>query len=224
MEIMKAFCFLTATVLMPLLTFAQQLVIDVQHFVAVSENAAVRTGAEATHEQYLSKINHNIDNLNTNMGSVVLAQSMICQALSNVNSALKNGLEVKYMAVIIGDMGNYMAQAMEMAREEPWLLLFAEKISAEMRAKSLALVNDVSGYILKEGSNILSDYNSRDQLLHDVTRRLQVLNGLAYGAWKAMYWARQRGIIAALNPFQNYINRDKAIVAQIIQNARYLRE
>jgi len=202
---------------------AQQVVIDPQHFIAVTENGIARSAAESTHEQYLGKINSNLENLNTNAGSVVLAQTMIYNGLFNVNSALKNGLEVKNMAVIIADMTGYISQALALARSEPNLLLFVNQISGEMRTRSLALVNDVSGFVLKEGNNVLADYNSRDQLLRKVTQQLQILDGLAYGAWKAMYWAHERGIIASLDPFAGFINTDRRIVSDIIQNARYLR-
>ena len=60
--------------------------------------------------------------------------------------------------------------------------------------------------------------------LHKVIQQLQILDGLAYGAWKAMYWAKERGIIASLDPFAAYINRDKLFVSQIIQNAKYLKQ
>src|SRR4051812_49174490 len=83
---------------------AQEYMTDVQHAVAVSENGVVRSSAESAHASYLGKINDNINDLNTNVGSVVLAQTMIYNALSNVNSALRNGLEVKNMAVIVADM------------------------------------------------------------------------------------------------------------------------
>ncbi|MFC0513149.1 hypothetical protein ACFFGT_03020 [Mucilaginibacter angelicae] len=203
---------------------AQRYVIDYQHLIAVTENGTVRSSAESAHAQYLGRINNNINDLNTNTGSVILAQTMIYQALSNVNSALKNGLEMKNMAVIIADMTGYINQALDMAKTEPYLLTFAGNLSGEMKARALALVSDVSGYVLKEGNNMLADYNSRDELLRKVTQQLQILDGLAYGAWKAMYWAKERGIIASLNPFAGYISRDQVFVAQIIQNAKYLRQ
>jgi hypothetical protein len=201
-----------------------EIVYDYQHFVSVTANAAVRSAAESTHENYLGKINNNITDLNTNVGSVVLAQTMIYQALSNVNSALKDGLEVKNMAVIVADMTGYINQALELAKNDPALLLFANNIAAQMRIRSVTLVGDVSAFVLREGSNVLADYNARDQLLHHVIQQLQILDGLAYGAWKAMYWAKERGIIASLNPFAAFINRDKIFVSQIIQKAKYLRQ
>ena len=204
--------------------FAQEVVFDPQHFVSVTENGVVRSSAESTHDQYLGKINTNINNLNTNFGSVVLAQTIIYNGLANVNSALKDGLEVKNMAVIVSDMTSYIDQALELAKAQPYLLLFADNIAAEMKQHALLLVTDISGYVLKEGDNVLADYNARDQLMRMVTQQLQLLDGLAYGAWRAMYWAKERGIIASLDPYANFINRDKAIVSRIIQNAKYLQQ
>jgi hypothetical protein len=203
---------------------AQQVVFDPQHFVSVTENGVVRSSAESTHDQYLGKINTNINDLNTNVGSVVLAQTIIYNGLANVNSALKDGLEVNNMAVIVADMTSYIDQALELAKAQPYLLLFADNIASEMKLRALTLVTDISGFVLKEGSNVLADYNARDQLMRKVTQQLQLLDSLAYGAWRAMYWAKERGIIASLDPYANFINRDKAIVSRIIQNAKYLQQ
>jgi len=203
---------------------AQQYVLDEKYLVSVEANQAVRMSAEQTHNQYLGKINNNIEDLNTNVGSVVLAQEMIYNGLSNVNSALKDGLEVKYMATITADMISYLNQALALGKSDPYLLLFATNIANEMKVRSVALVSEVSTYVLKSGNNILADYNGRDQLLKKVTNTLQILDGLAYGAWRAMYWAKQRGIIATINPWQDFINKDKYFVQQIITNAKYLKE
>ena len=215
--ILLAFCFkLTAS--------AQQYVLDEKYLVSVEANQAVRMSAEQTHNQYLGKINNNIEDLNTNVGSVVLAQTIIYNGLSNVNSALKDGLEVKYMATITADMISYLNEALALGKSDPYLLLFATNIANEMKVRSVALVSEVSTYVLKSGNNILADYNGRDQLLKKVTNTLQILDGLAYGAWRAMYWAKQRGIIATINPWQDFINKDKYFVQEIINNAKYLKQ
>ena len=180
---------------------AQEYVFDPQYFSSVEANEAVRSSAEATHNQYLGKINSNLDDINVNVGSVVLAQTIIYNGLANVNSALKDGFAVKNMAVITSDMISYLQQCLAMAKAQPYLLLFATGIEHEMQVRALSLVSDVSGYVLKEGSNVLADYNSRDQLLKKVAQQLQLLDALAYGAWRAMFWAKERGILASINPW-----------------------
>ena len=201
---------------------AQQYVIDPQYLASVEANQAVRMTAEQTHNQYLDKININLNNLNINVGSVVAAQTIIYNGLANVNSALKDGLEVKYMTTITSDMISYLDQALTLAKAKPYLLLFASGIANEMKSRAVTLVTDVSGFVLKEGSNVLADYNGRDQLLRKVTMQLQILDSLAYGAWRAMYWANQQSLLATLNPWRAYVNRDKLFVQRIISNAKYL--
>jgi hypothetical protein len=208
------FCFASA--------FAQYVVIDPQHAAKVIENGAVQSSAETTHSQYLNKINNNLQTINTNVGSVVLAQTMIYEGLSNVNSALKDGLMVKDMASIIADILNYTNQTLAMARSEPYLLLFTQQYGSEIQLRATRLLTDVSGFILKEGDHVLADYNSRDQLLRHVRQELQIISGLAYGAYRAVFWAREKGIVAALNPYAGWINKDKVFVADIIRNAKYL--
>lgn len=218
------FIFLLLAFGFKLSAFSQEYVIDPQYLLSVESNQAVRMSAEQTHNQYLDKINNNLNNLNINVGSVVTAQTIIYNGLANVNSALKDGLEVKYMATTVSDMISYLDQALALAKSQPYLLLFATGIANEMKVRAVALVSDVSGFVLKEGSNVLADYNGRDQLLRKVTLQLQLLDSLAYGAWRAMYWASQQGILASINPWQAYINKDKFFVQQIIQNAKYLQD
>lgn len=223
---MKTILLITTLLLCACYSRAQyvEIVIDPQHAAAVGENGAVRSGAEVLHNNYLGKIKKDLENINVNAGSVVLAQDMVYNALANVNSALKNGMAVKNMAVIVADITNYLTKCIAIARSEPYLLLFASNMESSIRVRALALVGDVSGFVLKEGSNVLADYNGRDQLLRTVIQQLQIIDGLAYGAWRAMFWAGQRGIIASANPYSAWINKDQAFVSQIIANAKYLKQ
>lgn len=203
--------------------YPQGMVFDRQRFNVVTANGVVRTTAEMTHNQYLGNIKSKVDDININASSVVLAQEMIYNGLSQVNSALKNGIAVKNMAVISADILHYLDQALILARNDPALLLVTRNIQSECRSRAIALVNDVSGFVLKSGSNMLADYNARDELLQKVVTQLQIIDGLAYGAWRAMYWAKEKGIIATLNPFQNFINQDRQLINQVILNAKYLK-
>lgn len=221
---MKSILLLFVLALLGLDGFGQMVVIDPQHLATVIENGSVQSAAESTHNNYLGKIKGNLETVNTNVGSVVLAQTMIYQGLSNVNSALKNGMAVKDMAFIVADILNYTNQTLAMARAEPYLLLFTEQFDRDIQGRATQLVNDVSAFVLKEGDNVLADYNSRDQLLRKVRMELQIIDGLAYGAYRAVFWARQKGIIASINPYAAWINNDKVFVADIIRNAKYLKQ
>lgn len=219
---MKSFLLLLSAFVFKLSASAQEMVYDLQHMAVVIENQAARSAAEGTHQQYLGKINDNVNTINTNIATVVAAQTLIYNSLANVNSVLKDGLMVKNIARTTTDIIYYLGQAMEMGKDDPLLFLVTARIQNEFGPRASALVSDISGFILKEGDNVLADYNGRDQLLRRVVQELQIMDGMAYGAWKAMYWARERGVLKTLNPFQYFINQDRAFAAQIIQNAKYL--
>jgi hypothetical protein len=204
--------------------FSQEVVFDAQHFLTVQENQAMRMTAEETHQQYLGKVNDNVNTVNTNVSSVVAAQTLIYKSLANVNSALKDGLMVKNIAMTTTDIIYYLDQALQMAKEDPFLLLVAEKIQQSFGPKATAMVSDISGFILKSDGNMLADYNGRDQLLRKVVQQLQILDGMAYGAWKTMYWAKERGVLKTLNPYAAFISKDASFATQIIQRTEYLKQ
>lgn len=204
--------------------FSQQYVIDERYLSSVLANTSVRNSAEVTHNKYLGNINNNLNTVNTNVSTVVAAQTIIYNSLSNVNSALKDGLAIKNMTVITGDIIYYLGQAAELARNDPALLLFVSQYQNYMGPHITALVSDISGFVLKEGDNVLADYNARDQLLRKIIQQLQIIDGLAYGAWRTMFWAAERGLLSSANPFAKWINKDKNFANQIITNAKYLRQ
>jgi len=220
---MKMFILFACCLFVSALSYGQEYVFDPSYFESVTYNGVARSGAEETHNNYLGKINNNLNTININVGSVVTAQTIIYNALANVNSALKDGIAVKNMTVTVTDMISYLNQCLTLAKSQPYLLLFAQNIEQQLQARAVALVSNVSGFVLKSGNNVLADYNARDQLLRKVTEQLEIMDSLAYGAWRAMFWAQQRGLIASINPYQSFINKDKSFVSQIIANAKYLK-
>lgn len=205
-------------------TFGQTVVTDSRHLVTVNENEVAREIALASHQSFLSQINDNLTTVSFNVSSVVIAEDLIYKSLSNVNSALKNGLAIKNMASIVNDMVKYSSAIAALAQDDPVLLLFSETYIKEVRTRALAIVTETSGFILSEGGNVLMDFEKRDKLMQDITSQLRIMDGLTYSAWSAMYWAKQKGLFKSLNPWQNFIVQDRAMVSNIISNTKYLRQ
>ena len=106
-------------------SYAQTIIFDAQHFAIVNENGLTREAAENTHQNSLSKIKQDLDNINLNISSVVLVQDIIHQSLATVDGTLKDGLAVKQVAEIISDITTQCSQITELAKSDPLLLLFA---------------------------------------------------------------------------------------------------
>ncbi|WP_316799667.1 hypothetical protein [Pedobacter frigidisoli] len=207
----------------PHAVFAQRIVYDAGHYAIVTENAFVRTSASLSHQSYLEKIETSLNHINLNASSVVAAQEMIYSGLLNVNGALRNGLMLGNMYRVCDQILVYSSSMMEMGKKEPYLLLFAVDMAREVALRSGRLITEVSGFVLKQGENVLMDYNARDELMKRISDELHIISGLCYGAWRAMYWTGQRGVIRTINPFASFINADKRMVEDILLKAKYLK-
>lgn len=196
-------------------SIAQKIIFDRNHFNIVNENGAVRAAAENTHHNYLSTINNRLSDISLNVSSVIMVQTLIKNSLTEVNQVLKNGIALRQ----IGQIGTEIIQEsnlmLQTASDAPYLLLFAEDVAQQVKNRGLRLVNEVSSFVLKEGENVLMDYEKRDALLRKIILELRVMRALVYSIQRSMYWAKANGVLKTANPYQNFINRDARLVDDI---------
>ena len=203
---------------------AQTVVFDRGHFNIVNENGAVRLAAENTHNSYLNTIRGRLDDINLNVSSVVMVQNLIHTSLTGVNGALKNGLAVVQIAEISGEIIRESNAMVAMAASEPYLLLFAEDVARQMKARGVNLVSEVSAFVLKEGGNVLMDYEKRDGLLKKIILELKLMRALCYSMGRSMYWAKTGGALKTANPYRSFINRDVRLADDITSNLKLLKQ
>lgn len=204
--------------------FSQSIIFDAGHFTIVNENGLTREAAENTHQNSLERIKQDLDNINLNLSSVVLVQDMIHTALVTVDNTLKNGLAVKQVAEIVSDITSQCTQITTLAKGDPVLLLFAQQNAEQMKTRGINLVSEVSAFILKEGNNVLMDYEKRDYLLRKVILELQVMRALSYSIYKTMYFAKLNGVLKSADPFQGFINQDTHLVDQLLLQYQLLKQ
>lgn len=204
--------------------FSQSIIFDAGHFAIVNENGLTREAAENTHQNSLERIKQDLDNINLNLSSVVLVQDMIHTALVTVDNTLKNGLAVKQVAEIVSDITNQCNQITALAKDDPVLLLFAQQNAEQMKTRGINLVSEVSAFILKEGDNVLMDYEKRDFLLRKVILDLQVMRALSYSIYKTMYFAKLNGVLKSADPFQGFINQDTHLADQLLLQYQLLKQ
>lgn len=196
---------------------------DRNHFNIVNENGAVRLAAENTHNNYLTNINNRLSDIKVDVASVILVQTMIKSSLVQVNKALKSGLQVKQIIEISNNIISESNSIIEIAGSEPYLLLFAEDMSRQTKIRAVNLVTEVSAFVLKEGDNVLMDYEKRDALLFKIVLELRVLRSMVYGIYRSMYWAKLNGVLKTLNPYRGFINQDRRMGEEIIYNLNNLK-
>jgi hypothetical protein len=203
-------------------TYSQTIVFDKDHFAIVNANAAVRNVSEIGYHQTLDIIKQNTDDIILNSSSLALVQTMIVNSLTQINEAFKDAIQVRMIAETVLDISSISAEAFQLAADNPILFLFIEEYTGQAKTRSIKLATEVSSLILKEGDNLLMNYNVRDELLDSVQKELQVILALVLAAKNSIYWAKTNGIIMSLNPYQAYINRDLGLINEIIIKQKIL--
>lgn len=190
---------------------------DANHLRIINENAAVRLSAESYHKSLLSQINQQVDNININLSAVVLVKNIIHQSLTHIDQGLKSSIQVVSIGKLVEEIYKESSLVLQQSASAPWLLLFAEQASKSFKDRSLKLAAEVSEFVLKEGADILMDYQKRDYLLTKISLELKVIRALIFSMHRAIYWAKINGIVKSINPYASFINTDKQKADEILR-------
>lgn len=150
-------------------------------------------------------------------------QSKIYKGLSQVSSILSNLYEVKEIGNISLGMVSDINQGLELAKQDPALLLFAESQANQFYLRAGKLAIEVNQFALKGGEDNLMDSGERSKLISHVVSEMLILRALTYGMYRAMYYAKLRGLWKSLNPFQDFVNIDHQLEKEIIFKRRMLK-
>jgi hypothetical protein len=198
-------------------------VFDKGHLDIVNSNAATRLAGELSYHASLEQIRKNTDDIAINLASVSLVQTMIHRSLTEVNEALKDAIQVKQMAYLINDIYRYSGEAIELAKGNPELMLFAEASTQQLKYRGIKILAEVSSVVLQQKEDVLMNYNVRDELIRKVLDELRIMNALIYGIRQNMYWAKARGVIKSINPYRQYIDKDLAIMDDILRKRQMIK-
>ncbi len=196
---------------------------DQNHYVMVSLNQLSRMSAEKTLTRQTSEILDNTKRENNSFTQLLLARELVYKSLTEVNEAVKDGLQVKRLAVLLADIVDEAIRIEKLVAEDPDLLLFAQKATKGVRLQAVDLYHEVNTFLLKGGVGALMNYNTRDELLRSVTIRLQLLRGSLFGLYRSLYWTKLRGSWKTLNPFSHWVNQDRLIIHQILYKTKTLK-
>jgi hypothetical protein len=149
-------------------------------------------------------------------------QDKIYKGLSEVSSILTNLSNVKEIARMATAISGDLNDVMELAGENPALLLFAERNATMFQQRATSLALEVSSFVLKGGENNLMDAGERSKLINQILNEMVILRSYTYGMYRSMYFAQMKGVFKALNPFQGYINLDIQLAQDIARKAKTL--
>src|SRR5690606_2872737 len=157
------------------------------------------------------------------MAALALAETVWFKSLGEVDKAFENSIQVKQILNLLSSVQAEGAEVLAIAEDDPSLLLFAEQYIRQAREKGVALVNQLSSFVLQEGNDILINYNVRDELLTEILKSLREVYGQLLAINQSMYWTKIHGKLKSLNPYQHYVNQDIALVEKVISGKTILK-
>ncbi|MDR1501999.1 MAG: hypothetical protein LBT43_06045 [Prevotella sp.] len=196
---------------------------DATRFGLVNSNFAARLVGEATAQSSAKKIKSNLDKVNENYAKLIVAKTIVDDALCNVNSALKNALAVKEVLNTLEEISESAILLVQTGSKYPQYSHLTKVYVENAALQAIALQNDVLNIALKgQEKNIIMNYNYRDQIVRDVYIRLRLINADLQLACRSIKQAASLGFLRGATPFGGWIDKDKQIVEQIINQAKYL--
>ena len=115
-------------------------------------------------------------------------------------------------------------QIVELAEKTPALAAIGYPVALQFAAKARSLITYVAGVALSIGDINQMKPSDRKILFDFVLSELSTIQELSGNMLAMMQYSSMADLLRAANPFQNFIDADKNIAADIIRNAKYLKQ
>lgn len=149
-------------------------------------------------------------------------QQKTYEGLTLISDNVKNAYQIYECAQVMKSIYESESAMIREAKKNPLALAFAMQMQKEMVTRAIAYYNQIRTLILKENDrNLLMDAGERTRLMREILMDLQIINGLAYSSYLKVRLVVQQGLIQSLNPFASMVNRDAALVKDVLRTWKF---
>lgn len=141
--------------------------------------------------------------------------------LIKIGGILRDAQKLAQALKIIDDILDYQGDIVGIVKDDPKLVVFAVS-SQKLIVKRATNLSKFIGLIPLQYNdwNVISDTDRKDMIEHIITE-LRVIRGNAYGLKNQLKYASQYNYWSQLNPWQGYVNQDKRLVDEILNNTKF---
>ncbi|WDF77049.1 hypothetical protein PQ469_24505 [Mucilaginibacter sp. KACC 22773] len=129
-----------------------------------------------------------------------------------------------YASPMVERIVSNQAQIVQLVQKNPALIAVGYQSALQFTSQARSLVAYVTGLSLSLGDVNQMKASDRKILFDYVISELSNIQDLSGNMLGMMQYSNLSSLIRAANPFQNFIDADKAIAGDIIQNAKYLKQ
>lgn len=162
------------------------------------------------------------------------ANLTLLDKLKGVYRTLQQRYNTLGSAINIADIGIYATpmvkriirnqeQIMALAKKNPALIAIGYQSEIQFAENAKSLAGYVAGLTISIGDVNQMKASDRKMLFDYVLSELNRIDELSANVVNLMQYSSLSALLKAANPFQNFIDADKSVANQIIQNARYLK-
>lgn len=152
----------------------------------------------------------------------------IYRTLQNRYNTLGTAVSVANIGIeatpMVGQIIIYQGQIVKLVEKNPAVAMLGVQSEIEFVQKAEGLLGYVAGLGLSFGDVNQMKASDRKLLFDYVTQQLSQIQELSGNLVNTLTYSNLSSLLRALNPFQNFVDLDKNMAEDIIQNAKYLKQ
>lgn len=145
-------------------------------------------------------------------------QNNVYKGLREVNGTLKNGIQIQNIYNNLNKIITNVNSIYTEVQDAPEYSVFAYNSVQLVTNKATDIYTDVAD-LLTTGELNLATSGDRRRLLYNIENNTRLLNVYLINVRWTIKRAKKKGFWKSINPFQTYVNTDKALFQQILNNA-----
>lgn len=204
-------------------TFAQQKVLDIPvlHQLVDESESENKLQVKAKNQQALATAN---EQANLTLLDKMKAMYRTLQQRYNTLGTAINIADIGiYATPMVERIVSNQSQIVQLVQKNPALIAIGYQSALQFASQAKSLVAYVTGLTLSLGDVNQMKASDRKMLFDYVISELSNIQNLSSNMLNMMQYSSLASLLRAANPFQNFIDADKSIGSDIIQNAKYLK-
>jgi hypothetical protein len=204
-------------------TFGQQKVLDVagMHQLIDESKSEYNAQVKAKDQQAVNTANE--------QGNLTLLKKMkntyrtLQQRYNSLGAAINIADIGIYATPMVKHIISYQGQIVQLVEKNPAITFLGYQTEIEFVKKAEALAGYVTGLTLSLGDVNQMKASDRKLLFDYILSELSSIQSLSGNMLGLLQYNNIAAVLRALNPFQSYIDQDKSMINNILNNAKYLK-
>ncbi|MDY0930703.1 hypothetical protein [Chryseobacterium sp. CFBP8996] len=203
-------------------TSVVSVVINEQLLAQITKNQAVRLASNEAFLNSYEKQKELYDDVNRKIAQVIAIQQFIYDKLVNVNMAIKQGKKMYYLSKTFADIGNNAGEVYQLTTKYPQYAVLLTRFYQGATEELIKMQAELAEEILREDNDFLMDPYDREKLIRNISTKAQMINGYLICIKIRLKNAKDLPYIYQIPKINTYVNLDKMIVSDIIQQFKYI--